>query len=148
MGQTLKSGWAKKLDGPINWVSWTLKWVGQCPAGPSVAPPLVHPPPPPHAIKQKLMIRLYKKSLNKIILMSINHNSLQCQLKKALSLQCNFSFMPILNFARLVSLTICHNMSYMTFWYYYNIGLRCVCENKVICLIIVTFANNKSVSNC
>ena len=31
----------KKLDGLINWVSQTLNRVGQCPAGPSIALPLL-----------------------------------------------------------------------------------------------------------
>ena len=41
VGQTQKSGWAKKLDGPINCVGQTLNWMGQCPAGPPIASPLL-----------------------------------------------------------------------------------------------------------
>ena len=34
VGQTQKSGLAKKLGGLINWLGQTLNWVGQSPAGP------------------------------------------------------------------------------------------------------------------
>ena len=40
-GLNTKSGWAKKLDGSINWVGQTLNWMGQCPAGQPIAPPLL-----------------------------------------------------------------------------------------------------------
>ena len=40
-GLNTKKWVAKKLDGSINWLGQTLNWMGQCPAGQPIAPPLL-----------------------------------------------------------------------------------------------------------